>query len=80
MLSSLSTTQGYILPRQSSAIGVTQFREVIAAAVKAYQIGSTYHTLLSTYTGATEILKGFEKDVCGWVCLTRDLFACMGYT
>ena len=27
----------------------------------------------TTYTGAIEILKSFERDVCGWVCVTHDL-------
>ena len=70
MLCYLSNTQGYLLPRHASVNGGIQFREAIAAAVKVYEIGSTFRALLSTNTGAMEIMRGLEADICQWVCLT----------
>lgn len=67
MLCSLSNTQGYILPRPSSAIGEAQFREAIGAALKAYEASANYATLLSTNTGALKIQNGLRSDICTWV-------------
>ena len=72
ILCSFINTQGYLLPRHSSVNGaLPQFREAIAAAAKVYEIGSTFRSLLSTNTGAMEIQRGLEADICEWVYMSH---------